>query len=90
MPDRLPVGAASHDFPAPGAVRDYFYTWRDDSGDQTIHDLAARRHDLRDRSARYEESNIIHILRSETRRRAHAGGFPTATARPATPGHEEG
>ncbi|WTJ80238.1 IS5 family transposase [Streptomyces sp. NBC_01538] len=28
-----------HDFPPPGAVKYYFYTWRDDGVDQTIHDL---------------------------------------------------
>ena len=28
-----------HDFPPPGAVKYYFYTWRDDGTDQTIHDL---------------------------------------------------
>jgi transposase len=26
-----------HDFPPPGAVKYYFYTWRDDGIDQTIH-----------------------------------------------------
>ncbi|WTN35289.1 transposase [Streptomyces canus] len=28
-----------HDFRPSGAVRRYFYTWRDDGTDQTIHDL---------------------------------------------------
>jgi transposase len=28
-----------HDFPPPGAVKYYFYTWRNDGTDQTIHDL---------------------------------------------------
>ncbi|MDX3308731.1 IS5 family transposase [Streptomyces sp. NPDC054884] len=28
-----------HDFPPAGAVKYYFYTWRDDGIDQTIHDL---------------------------------------------------
>lgn len=28
-----------HDFLPPGAVKYYFYTWRDDGTDQTLHDL---------------------------------------------------
>ncbi|MFE5374111.1 IS5 family transposase [Streptomyces mirabilis] len=28
-----------HDFPPPGAVKYYFYTWRDEGIDRTIHDL---------------------------------------------------
>ncbi|WP_406386325.1 hypothetical protein [Streptomyces sp. NBC_01618] len=28
-----------HDFPPPGAVKYYFYLWRDEGIDQTVHDL---------------------------------------------------
>lgn len=46
-----------HDFPPPGAVKYYFYTWRDDGTDQTIHDLL--RWQVREQMGRKADPSLV-------------------------------
>ncbi|WP_405846592.1 transposase [Streptomyces sp. NBC_01518] len=46
-----------HDFPPPGAVKYYFYTWRDDGTDQTIHDLLRRQ--VREKTGRKAGPSLV-------------------------------
>jgi transposase len=46
-----------HDFPPPGAVKYYFYTWRDDGIDQTIHDLL--RWQVREKARRKADPSMV-------------------------------
>ncbi|MFF5563434.1 IS5 family transposase [Streptomyces sp. NPDC012623] len=46
-----------HDFPPPGAVKYYFYTWRDDGTDQTIHDLLRRQ--VREKARRKADPSLV-------------------------------
>ncbi|WP_225079704.1 IS5 family transposase [Streptomyces sp. CoT10] len=46
-----------HDFPPPGAVKYYFYTWRDDGTDQTIHDLL--RWQVREMARRKADPSLV-------------------------------
>lgn len=46
-----------HDFPPPGAVKYYFYTWRDDGIDQTIHDLL--RWQVREMARRKADPSLV-------------------------------
>ncbi|MFI5809134.1 transposase [Streptomyces sp. NPDC051561] len=46
-----------HDLPPAGAVKYYFYKWRDDGTDQTIHDLL--RWQLRERNRRLADPSLI-------------------------------
>ncbi len=51
------VPALAHDFPPPGAVKYYLYTWRDDGTDQTIHDLL--RWQGREKARRKAEPSLV-------------------------------
>ncbi|MDQ0938088.1 transposase [Streptomyces turgidiscabies] len=46
-----------HDFPPAGAVKYYFYTWRDDGTDQTIHDLL--RWQVREKVRRKADPSLV-------------------------------
>ncbi len=46
-----------HDFPPPGAVKYYFYTWRDGGIDQTIHDLL--RWQVREKMGRKADPSLV-------------------------------
>ncbi|WP_405561222.1 IS5 family transposase [Streptomyces canus] len=46
-----------HDFPPPGAVKYYFYIWRDDGTDQTIHDLL--RWQVREQMGRKADPSLV-------------------------------
>jgi transposase len=46
-----------HDFPPPGAVKYYFYTWPDDGTYQTIHDLL--RWQVRERMGRKADPSLV-------------------------------
>ncbi|MCI3928898.1 IS5 family transposase [Streptomyces sp. AN091965] len=46
-----------HDLPPAGAVKYYFYTWRDDGTDQTVHDLL--RWQLREKNRRLADPSLI-------------------------------
>ena len=46
-----------HDMPPPGAVKYYFYLWRDDGTDQTVHDLL--RWHLREKKKRLADPSLI-------------------------------
>ncbi|MFK0022608.1 transposase [Streptomyces sp. NPDC090798] len=66
-----------HDLPPAGAVKYYFYKWRDDGTDQTVHDLL--RWQLRERNWRLADPSL--------RRRGPpvAGPRPLRGTRPADP-----
>jgi transposase len=46
-----------HDMPPPGAVKYYFYTWRDDGTDQNLHDLL--RWQLREKKRRLADPSLV-------------------------------
>ncbi|MFE9454069.1 IS5 family transposase [Streptomyces sp. NPDC006739] len=46
-----------HDLPPPGAVKYYFYKWRDDGTDQTLHELL--RGSVRERAGRLEDPSLV-------------------------------
>ncbi|WP_436789496.1 IS5 family transposase [Yinghuangia sp. YIM S10712] len=46
-----------HDLPPPGAVKYYFYTWRNDGTDRTIHELL--RCSVRERAGRLEDPSLV-------------------------------
>lgn len=46
-----------HDLPPTGAVKYYFYKWRDDGTDQTIHELL--RCSVRERAGRLEDPSLV-------------------------------
>lgn len=48
-----------HDLPAPSAVKYYFYKWRDDGTDKTIHDLL--RCQVREKAGRAEDPSLVVI-----------------------------
>ncbi|SCF56933.1 hypothetical protein GA0115254_10375 [Streptomyces sp. Ncost-T10-10d] len=52
-----PVSRDPHDFPPPGAVKYYFYTWRDDGIDQTIHNLL--RWQVREMARRKADPSLV-------------------------------
>ncbi|WP_030055230.1 IS5 family transposase [Streptomyces novaecaesareae] len=63
-----------HDLPPAGAVKYYFYKWRDDGTDQTIHDLL--RWQLREKKRRLADPSLV-ILDTQS---IHAAvGVPAAT-----------
>ncbi len=63
-----------HDLPPAGAVKYYFYKWRDDGTDQTIHDLL--RWQLREKKRRLADPSLI-ILDTQS---VHASvGVPATT-----------
>jgi hypothetical protein len=51
------VLALAHDFPPPGAVKYYLYTWRDDGTDQTTHDLL--RWQVREKARRKADPSLV-------------------------------
>lgn len=63
-----------HDLPPAGAVKYYFYKWRDDGTDQTIHDLL--RWQLRENKRRLADPSLI-VLDTQSIR--VAVGVPAAT-----------
>ncbi|MGW9032897.1 transposase, partial [Streptomyces sp. NPDC055722] len=46
-----------HDMPPPGAVKYYFYNWRDDGTDQNLHDLL--RWQLREKKRRLADPSLV-------------------------------
>ncbi|MCZ4103816.1 IS5 family transposase [Streptomyces sp. So13.3] len=63
-----------HDLPPAGAVKYYFYKWRDDGTDQTIHDLL--RWQLREKKRRLADPSLIVM---DTQSIRVAVGVPAAT-----------
>ncbi|MCY0947909.1 IS5 family transposase [Streptomyces antarcticus] len=63
-----------HDLPPAGAVKYYFYKWRDDGTDQTTHDLL--RWQLREKKRRLADPSLIVI---DTQSIRAAVGVPSAT-----------
>ncbi|TQE34580.1 IS5 family transposase [Streptomyces ipomoeae] len=78
-----------HDFPPPGAVKYYFYTWRDDGIDQTIHDLL--RWHVREKMGRKADPSLVVL---DTQSVHAAAGVPAeSTGRDAAkkvPGRKRG
>jgi transposase len=78
-----------HDFPPPGAVKYYFYTWRDEGIDQTIHDLL--RWQVREMARRKADPSLVVL---DTRSVRAAAGVPAeSTGRDAAkkvPGRKRG
>jgi transposase len=63
-----------HGFPPPVAVKYYFYTWRDDGTDQTIHDLL--RWQVREKARRKADPSLV-VLDTQS---VHAeAGVPAQT-----------
>ncbi|MEH0509407.1 IS5 family transposase [Streptomyces sp. B21-106] len=78
-----------HDFPPPGAVKYYFYTWRDDGTDQTIHDLL--RWQVREKKGRLADPSLA-VLDTQSLHAA-AGVSKATTGRDAhkkVPGRKRG
>ncbi|MBA4867367.1 IS5 family transposase [Streptomyces sp. PSKA54] len=77
-----------HDFPPPGAVKYYFYAWRDDGTDQAIHDLL--RWQVRERRGRLADPSLV-VLDTQS---LHAAGVPAVTtgrdANKKVPGRKRG
>lgn len=67
-------GLLPHDLPPAGAVKYYFYKWRDDGTDQTIHDLL--RWQLREKKRRLADPSLIVM---DTQSIRVAIGVPAAT-----------
>ncbi|MFJ8097510.1 IS5 family transposase [Streptomyces griseofuscus] len=63
-----------HDLPPPGAVKHYFYKWRDDGTDQTIHDLL--RWQVRESRGRLPDPSLVVL---DTQSLHAAAGVPVAT-----------
>lgn len=63
-----------HDLPPAGAVKYYFYKWRDDGTDQTIHD--PMRWQLRERKRRSADPSLVVL---DTQSLHTAVGVPAAT-----------
>ncbi|MFD7446646.1 IS5 family transposase, partial [Streptomyces sp. NPDC059909] len=63
-----------HDFPPSGAVKYYFYAWRDDGTDKTIHDLL--RWQVRERRGRLADPSLVAI---DTQSLHAAAGVPAST-----------
>ncbi|MEV0636411.1 IS5 family transposase [Streptomyces sp. NPDC050619] len=78
-----------HDFPPPGAVKYYFYIWRDDGTDQTIHDLL--RWQVREQTGRKADPSLVVL---DTQSVHAAAGVPAeSTGRDAAkkvPGRKRG
>jgi len=78
-----------HDFPPPGAVKYYFYTWRDDGIDQAIHDLL--RWQVREMARRKADPSLVVL---DTQSVHAAAGVPAeSTGRDAAkkvPGRKRG
>lgn len=63
-----------HDLPPPGAVKYYFYIWRDDGTDQTIHDLL--RWQVRESRGRKADPSLVVL---DTQSLHAAAGVPAGT-----------
>jgi transposase len=63
-----------HDLPPPGAVKYYFYKWRDDGTDQTIHDLL--RWQVRESRGRKADPSLVVL---DTQSLHAAAGVPAGT-----------
>jgi len=63
-----------HDLPPPGAVKYYFYKWRDDGTDQTIHDLL--RWQVRESRGRKADPSLVVL---DTQSLHAAVGVPAGT-----------
>ncbi|MEU3795768.1 IS5 family transposase [Streptomyces fructofermentans] len=78
-----------HDYPPPGAVKYYFYAWRDNGTDQTIHDLL--RWQVRERRCRLADPSLVVL---DTQSLHAAAGVPAATtgrdANKKVPGRKRG
>lgn len=78
-----------HDFPPPGAVKYYFYLWRDEGLDETIHDLL--RAQVRERAGRGEDPSLVV---ADTQSLHAANNVPAATtgkdANKKVPGRKRG
>lgn len=66
-----------HDFPPPGAVKYYFYTWRDDGTNQTIHDLL--RWQVREMARRKADPSLVVL---DTQSVHGAAGVPAESTGP--------
>jgi transposase len=63
-----------HDMPPPGAVKYYFYLWRDEGTDQDVHDLLRRQ--LREKRKRLADPSLV-VLDTQS---IHASvGLPATT-----------
>ncbi|MGV9885314.1 IS5 family transposase [Streptomyces sp. NPDC003006] len=67
-------GYLPHDLPPPGAVKYYFYTWRDDGTDQTIRDLL--RWQVREKKRRLADPSLVVL---DTQSLHAAAGVPADT-----------
>ncbi|MFE2912258.1 IS5 family transposase [Kitasatospora indigofera] len=65
-----------HDLPPVGAVKYYFYKWRDDGTDQTIHDLL--RWQVREKRGRLADPSLVVL---DTQSLHAAAGVPADTTR---------
>jgi transposase len=78
-----------HDLPPPGAVKYYFYLWRDDGLDEAIHDLL--RAQVRERAGRTEDPSLVV---ADTQSLHAANNVPAATtgkdANKKVPGRKRG
>lgn len=78
-----------HDLPPPGAVKYYFYKWRDDGTDEVIHDLL--RWQVRESRGRLADPSLVVL---DTQSLHAAVGVPAATTGRDTskkvPGRERG
>lgn len=78
-----------HDLPPPGAVKYYFYLWRDDGLDESIHDLL--RAQVRERAGRAEDPSLVV---ADTQSLHAANNVPAATtgkdANKKVPGRKRG
>ncbi|MFF7987435.1 IS5 family transposase [Streptomyces sp. NPDC007901] len=63
-----------HDMPPPGAVKYYFYLWRDEGTDQDVHDLL--RWQLREKRKRLADPGLVVL---DTRSVHASVGFPATT-----------
>ncbi|MFE5374116.1 IS5 family transposase [Streptomyces mirabilis] len=63
-----------HDLPPPGAVKYYFYKWRDDGTDEVIHDLL--RWQVRESRGRLADPSLVVL---DTQSLQAAAGVPAAT-----------
>ncbi|SCF83670.1 Transposase [Streptomyces sp. MnatMP-M17] len=78
-----------HDLPPAGAVKYYFYRWRDDGTDQTIHDLL--RWQVREKRGRLADPSLVVL---DTQSLHAAAGVPAGTtgrdANKKVPGRKRG
>jgi transposase len=61
-----------HDMPPPGAVKYYFYLWRDEGTDQDVHDLLRRQ--LREKRKRLADPSLVVLDTQRPGRREEGAG----------------